>query len=194
MRPGVILDRDGTLNVRPREHEYVTSEREFTWLPGAAEGVCLLAQAGYVLAVASNQRGVARGLVTFATLRAIEERIRHELAGHGCKVDAFRYCVHDDGDGCDCRKPKPGMIFALARELGLDLRKSWVIGDSTSDIRAGLAAGCRTALIGALPGAITPDMTAASLFEASERIARTTGQGADGASSSTSDSNSAASA
>jgi histidinol-phosphate phosphatase family protein len=182
-RPGVILDRDGTLNVRPREHEYVGSEREFTWLPGAAEALCLLARAGYVLAVASNQRGVARGLITVETLHAIEERIQHELTGRGCKIEAFRYCVHDDADGCDCRKPKPGMIFALARELDLDLRRSWVIGDSTSDIRAGEAAGCRTALIGALPEALTPDITATSLSEASELIAGATGQRAsDGAS------------
>ena len=170
-RPGVILDRDGTLNVRPREHEYVASEREFSWLPGAAESLCLLAQTGYVLAVASNQRGVARGLVTVETLHAIEERIQHELAGRSCKIDAFRYCVHDDADGCDCRKPRPGMIFALARELGLDLGRSWVIGDSTSDIRAGEAAGCRTALIGALPEGIEPTIVATSLLEASELIA-----------------------
>lgn len=174
-RRGVILDRDGTLNVRPPEHEYVVSEREFTWLPGAAEGLSRLAQAGYVLAVASNQRGVSRGLVGVETLHAIEERIQRELAGRGCKVEAFRYCVHDESDGCECRKPKPGMIFALARQLRLDLRRSWVIGDSESDIRAGEAARCGTALIGAPSGAISPDIIATSLLEASELIAASTG-------------------
>jgi D-glycero-D-manno-heptose 1,7-bisphosphate phosphatase len=194
MRRGVILDRDGTLNVRPREHEYLASEREFTWLPGAAEALRGLADAGYVLAIASNQRGVARGLVTVETLRAIEERIQRELTVHGCTIEAFRYCFHGD-DRCDCRKPKPGMIFALARELGLDLRNSWMVGDSESDVRAGEAAGCKTALIGARPGGISPDIVAASLLEASELITAGTFQRAsDGVPGSSADSNSSTSA
>lgn len=175
-RRGVFLDRDGTLNVRPLEHEYVTSERQFVWLPGAAEGVGRLAHSGYVLAVVSNQRGVARGLVTPGTLHTIEKRIQRDLAAHGCNIEAFRYCFHDDEDACDCRKPKPGMILRLARELDLDLCSSWVIGDSESDIRAGEAAGCRTALVGGLRGQADPDIVAASLAEASELIAVRTSQ------------------
>jgi D-glycero-D-manno-heptose 1,7-bisphosphate phosphatase len=168
-RRGVFLDRDGTLNVRPREHEYVTAEKEFVWLPGAAEGLARLARAGYVLTVVSNQRGVARGLVRPNVLRGIEELIQSELASHGCTIAAFEYCMHEEAEACDCRKPKPGMILRLARELDLELGCSWVIGDSWTDIRAGEAAGCRTALLAA--DGVEADVVAPSLAEASQVIA-----------------------
>jgi D-glycero-D-manno-heptose 1,7-bisphosphate phosphatase len=173
----VFLDRDGTLNVRPREHEYVTKERDFVWLPRAAEGVARLAQAGFVLTVVSNQRGVARGLVMPSVLREIEERIQDDLAVYGCAIGAFRYCFHDRDDGCQCRKPKPGMIVDLARELDLDLDRSWVIGDAESDVRAGAAAGCRTAFVGDAELALAPDVVAPSLFAASDLILQRTTEG-----------------
>jgi D-glycero-D-manno-heptose 1,7-bisphosphate phosphatase len=166
----VFLDRDGTLNVRPGEHEYVTSEADFLWLPGAAEGAARLARAGYVLTLVSNQRGVARGLVHPSVLHRIEELIQDELARHGCSIAAFRYCLHDIEDACDCRKPKPGMILRLARELDLDLAGSWMIGDSDSDIRTGEAAGCRTALLANSGDGTEADVVARSLAEASELI------------------------
>jgi D-glycero-D-manno-heptose 1,7-bisphosphate phosphatase len=169
-RRGVFLDRDGTLNVKPPEHEYVTSEAEFVWLPGAAEGVARLARAGYVPAVVSNQRGVARGLIEPSVLRRIEQLTQAELARHGCSIAAFRYCVHELEEGCDCRKPKPGMILQVARELDLDLEKSWAIGDSQTDIQAGQAAGCRTALVAATGGDTEADVVAPSLAEVSRLI------------------------
>jgi histidinol-phosphate phosphatase family protein len=169
-RPAAFLDRDGTLNVRPPEHEYLTSEREFVWLPGAAGGVARLARAGYALAVVSNQRGVARGLVTPDTLRAIERRIQLDLASLGCTIEAFRYCFHDEEDACDCRKPGSGMITRLAEELNIDLPRSWMIGDSESDILAGEGAGCRTGLVGQSPIDVAPDVVAPSLLAASELI------------------------
>jgi D-glycero-D-manno-heptose 1,7-bisphosphate phosphatase len=171
-RRAAFLDRDGTLNVRPPEHGYVTSAAEFAWLPGAANGAARLASAGYVLAVVSNQRGVARGLVDAATLRGLEDVIQRTLAQHGCAAEAFRYCLHDEGAECSCRKPRPGMILGLARELDLDLRRSWMIGDSASDVMAGQAAGCRTALVGSAPERCEPDLLAASLDVASEMIVR----------------------
>jgi D-glycero-D-manno-heptose 1,7-bisphosphate phosphatase len=171
----VFLDRDGTLNARPRPHEYVTTVTGFTWLPGAVEGVARLARAGYVLTVVSNQRGVARGLVTRATLHAIEERIQTDLMAHGCAIQCFRYCFHDGAERCRCRKPAPGMILDLAREFDLELSTSWVIGDTESDIQAGIAAGCRTALLGDPRGLVEPDLVAGSLAEASVAIARPAG-------------------
>jgi D-glycero-D-manno-heptose 1,7-bisphosphate phosphatase len=167
---GVFLDRDGTLNVRPGEHEYVTSEADFVWLPGAAEGAARLARAGYVLTVVSNQRGVARGLVHPSLLRRIEELIQDELARYGCSIVAFRYCMHDLEDACDCRKPKPGMILRLARDLDLDLAGSWMIGDSDTDIRTGEAAGCRTALLADGGDDNGADVVAPSLAQVSELI------------------------
>ena len=166
----MFLDRDGTLNVRPGEHEYVTSEADFVWLPGAAEGAARLARAGYVLTVVSNQRGVARGLVRPSVLGRIEEIIQDELARYGCSITAFRYCMHDLDDACDCRKPKPGMILRLARELDLDLVDSWMIGDSPTDIRTGQAAGCRTALLADSGDRTVADVVAPSLAEASRWI------------------------
>lgn len=169
-RAAVFLDRDGTLNTRPPKHEYVRSPDRFAWLPGAADGAAGLARAGYVLAIVSNQRGVARGLVSRTTLEEIEAIIQRELAERGCQAEAFRYCPHEPDEGCRCRKPAPGMIVELADELGLDLARSWMIGDSEDDVLAGEAAGCRTALIGRMPSRSEPDLVASSLLEASTWI------------------------
>jgi histidinol-phosphate phosphatase family protein len=172
MRRVAFLDRDGTLNPRPPEHDYVRRPDEFSWLPGAAEGVARLARAGFALAVVSNQRGIARGLVSAAVLEDIEERIQQELSVHGCRIDAFRYCPHESDAGCACRKPAPGMLLELARELDLDLERSWMIGDSEDDVLAGLAAGCRSARITTSGAGSRADVVAGSLYEASELIAR----------------------
>lgn len=169
-RPAVLLDRDGTLNVRPPEHRYLTSADAFAWLPGAQRGAARLATAGYVLAVASNQRGVARGLVSPAVLSAIEGLIQRELHRHDCAIEAFRYCPHEESDQCDCRKPRPGLLLDLARDLDLDLSRSWMVGDSESDVLAGQAAGCRTAFIGTAPPACHPDLIAPSLDAVSRLI------------------------
>ncbi len=144
MRPAVFLDRDGTINVRPPEHDYVRDPAQFEWLPGALEGMVALAVAGLPLVVVSNQRGVSRGLVSYETLEAIEHRIQAALAEHGAAVEAFRYCPHGLEDRCDCRKPNPGLLVSAARDLELDLPSSWMIGDSEDDVAAGRAAGCHT--------------------------------------------------
>jgi D-glycero-D-manno-heptose 1,7-bisphosphate phosphatase len=169
-RAAAFLDRDGTLNVRPSEHEYLANASEFVWLPGAREALARLHRAGYVLAVVSNQRGVARGSIAASALDEIEARIQHDLAGYGCRVEAFRYCLHDVDAGCECRKPRPGMLLELAHELDLDLARSWMIGDAESDVMAGQAAGCRTAFLGTLQAAVAADVVAASLDEASRVI------------------------
>ena len=169
-RRAVFLDRDGTLNVRPARHDYVRSPDQFTWLPGSREALAQLARAGYVLAVVSNQRGIARGLLTQETLDGIERRIEVDLRPFRCRITSFRYCPHDVRDGCVCRKPKPGMLLELARELDLDLARSWVVGDSETDVLAARAAGCRAALVGAVPSVSHPDVVAPSLADAAEVI------------------------
>jgi D-glycero-D-manno-heptose 1,7-bisphosphate phosphatase len=169
VRSAIFLDRDGTLNVKPPEHEYVTSVEGFVWLPGAREAVAQLARAGFVLTVVSNQRGVARGLVSLETLGRIEERIQNDLRPYGCAIASFRYCVHA-ADACDCRKPKPGMLLELAEALNLDLGASWIVGDAESDVRAGEAAGCRTAVVGDASSQIEADVQARTLLEASDLI------------------------
>lgn len=169
-RPAVFLDRDGTLNVNPPPHQYVTAVEDFRWLPGALDGLVYLARAGFVLAVVSNQRGVARGLVSPELLRGIERIIQHDLGVHGCAIEAFRYCPHDLSAACDCRKPRPGMLTGLAHELSLDLSKSWMVGDAPSDIQAGRAAGCRTVQIAGARIGTGADLVAGSLIEAARLI------------------------
>ena len=169
LRSAIFLDRDGTLNVKQPEHQYVTSVDAFVWLPGAREALARLARCGFVLTVVSNQRGVERGLVSLETLGGIEERIQHDLRPYGCAITAFRYCIHA-GDTCDCRKPKPGMILELAETLGLDLASSWIIGDAVSDIRAGEAAGVSTALVGDASPQITADLRAPTLLAATDLL------------------------
>jgi D-glycero-D-manno-heptose 1,7-bisphosphate phosphatase len=122
-----------------------------------------------VLAVASNQRGLARGLVSEATLTAIEAEIQRALAPHDVAIAAFSYCPHELDAGCDCRKPKPGMILELASELQIDLASSWMIGDSRSDVEAGRAAGTRTALITA-SGQGDADVSAPTLRDVAAAI------------------------
>jgi histidinol-phosphate phosphatase family protein len=129
-REAAFLDRDRTLNVRPPEHAHTTSSNDFAWLPGAVEGAARLARAGYVLAVVSNQRGVARGLTDVATLYATEAVMQPGLADRGRAIEAFAYCTHHEHERCGCCKPQPGLILRLAREFDVNLRRSWMIGDS----------------------------------------------------------------
>ena len=163
----MFLDRDGVLNARPPEHEYVTSVDQFDWLPGAREAVVRLKRAGWRIAVVSNQRGVARGLVSPETLTEIEERIQADL-GPDAALDGFFYCPHDLDEGCDCRKPRPGLIVRASAELEVEPGGSWMIGDDESDVAAGRAAGCSTILIapeGDDPSAadlVEPDLAAAA--------------------------------
>lgn len=165
----MFLDRDGVLNARPPEHEYVTSVDRFAWLPGAREAVVELTAAGWKVAVVSNQRGVARGLVSSHTLAAIEQRIQGDLAPEAA-IDGFYYCPHDDGEDCDCRKPRPGLIARAAAELGVEPGKSWMIGDSESDVAAGRAAGCSTILISPETSDTAADLVEPDLAAAARRL------------------------
>jgi D-glycero-D-manno-heptose 1,7-bisphosphate phosphatase len=164
VRPAVFLDRDGTINARAAEHDYIREPRDFRWLAGALEGMVRIARTGLPLVVVSNQRGVSRGLVAPATLRAIEGLIQDAMETHGCRVDAFRYCLHDLGAGCECRKPQPGLLRSAAGDMQLDLGRSWMIGDGDEDVEAGQAAGCHT--IQLTTGSSAAERTAPSLLDA----------------------------
>jgi histidinol-phosphate phosphatase family protein len=170
LRAGVLLDRDGVLNVRPPEHRYVESVDDFEWLPAARAALGLLCRAGYPLAVVSNQRGITRGLVTWSTLRAVEARIQADLAPFGAQVTGFYYCPHEPDEGCGCRKPRPGLLLEAAGDLELDLGVSTMIGDSEEDVQAGRAAGCYTILVGSTESARAPDLVAPDLGSAARAI------------------------
>ncbi|HET7062570.1 MAG TPA: HAD family hydrolase [Nitrosospira sp.] len=137
----VFIDKDGTLipdvpyNVDP-QHVRLTV--------GAGTALQRLRAEGYKLIVISNQSGIARGLFEEQDLMPVNLRIQALLAPYRVKIDAFYYCPHSPADYCECRKPKPGMILQAARDHGIDLEISWMIGDILNDVEAGNRAGCRT--------------------------------------------------
>jgi histidinol-phosphate phosphatase family protein len=146
-RPTVILDRDGVLNRRPTQARYVRNWQEFDWLPGAKEALKLLNHAGYTVVVVSNQAGIGRGLMTESDLAEINRRMQDEAEQTGGKIDAVYYCPHDWEAGCECRKPKPGMLFQVQKDLQLDLTRTVFIGDDERDQQAAQAAGCRFRMV-----------------------------------------------
>src|SRR5262245_33354588 len=150
-REAVFLDRDGTLI---EEVNYLAEPEQVRLIAGAADAVRSLNDAGGLVVVVTNQAGVARGLFPESRVHAVHERLTALLAEHGARLDGFYYCPHHPSEGvgeyrreCDCRKPKPGLLRVAARELDIDLSRSWMIGDKVTDAQAGAAAGCRTILV-----------------------------------------------
>jgi D-glycero-D-manno-heptose 1,7-bisphosphate phosphatase len=175
MNKAAFLDRDGVINRKaPTEGDYITRWEEMQILPGVVEAIALLNRAGFRVIVVSNQRCVAKGLVKAGELDSMHQRMCGELAAMGAKIDRVYYCPHEEQPPCSCRKPEPGMLFAAADEYQVDLRSSWMIGDSEKDVEAGRSAGCSTARI--LRADINPDgnadVLARSLLEAVHQILR----------------------
>jgi histidinol-phosphate phosphatase family protein len=139
----VFLDRDGTLI---EDQDYPRDPERVRLLPRVTEALARLQEAGFHLVAVSNQSGIGRGVVTEDEARAVHERFIRVLAEEGMSLQAVKYCPHTPSDGCDCRKPAPGLLLAAAEELGLDLPGSFMIGDKRSDVEAGRRAGCRTIL------------------------------------------------
>ena len=140
----VFLDRDGTLI---DDVGYIADPEDVRLVPGAADGLRALRDAGFRLVVASNQSGLGRGLIKQEQADAVHERFVEELERAGGRIDAAYYCPHAPDDGCDCRKPKPGMLLDAAGELGLDVERSFMVGNSDVDVAAGEAAGARAILL-----------------------------------------------
>jgi D-glycero-D-manno-heptose 1,7-bisphosphate phosphatase len=147
MKKAVFLDRDGVINKKLPEGQYVTRWEEMQFLPGVFEAVALLTEAGYCVFVVSNQRGVAKGLLTQGELESIHQRMCRELAHAGAVITKVYYCPHEKQPPCSCRKPAPGMLLTAAQTHELDLTSSWMIGDSDIDVEAGRNAGCKTVRI-----------------------------------------------
>jgi D-glycero-D-manno-heptose 1,7-bisphosphate phosphatase len=173
MNKAAFLDRDGVINQKaPTEDEYITSWEEMQILPGVVDAITLLNRAGFQVIVVSNQRCVAKGLLTVADLDSLHQRLRNELGALGAKIDEIYYCPHEEQPPCGCRKPEPGMLFKAASEHHIDLNSSWMIGDSEKDVKAGRKAGCSTARI--LRPRVTADgnadVIAPSLLEAVYQI------------------------
>ena len=144
LRPAVFLDRDGTLI---EDTGYPRDPAQVRLLPGAAEALRALSSAGLLLAVASNQSGIGRGIVSPAEADAVHGRFLSLFASVGVRFDACFYCPHAPDSGCPCRKPSPGLLLRAAADLGIGLSRSWMVGDKPSDIEAGTRAGCRSVLL-----------------------------------------------
>jgi len=138
----VILDRDGVLNRKPARAQYVRNWSEWKWCPGALEALRLLRQAGYRVILASNQPGIGRGFMSEADLSAIHDRMTKEIEQAGGRVDAIYYCSHHWDAGCECRKPKPGLLYQAQRDFDLDLTRTPFIGDDERDAATADAADC----------------------------------------------------
>ncbi len=150
-RDAVFLDRDGTLI---EEVRYLAHPDQVRMIPGTADAVRRLNDLGVLVVVATNQSGVARGYFPESRVAVVHERVSELLAERGAKIDAFYHCPHHATEGigeyrvaCACRKPKPGMLLAAARDLDINLSRSWMIGDKPCDAESGRAAGCRTLLV-----------------------------------------------
>jgi D-glycero-D-manno-heptose 1,7-bisphosphate phosphatase len=138
--PAAFLDRDGVLNRRLPE-AYVTCCAELELLPHATEAARRLRAAGFLLVVVTNQRGIARGLMSEADLELVHAQLREHFRAAGAPLAGIYHCPHERDAGCVCRKPAPGLLLRAAQELRLDLARSLLIGDSSSDIGAARAAG-----------------------------------------------------
>jgi len=190
-RNAIFLDRDGVINPYVYNAEFGTvdspsSPDEFTLAPGAGEAVAEFNRFGVLVIVVSNQPGIAKGKFTPKLLEQVNAKMHADIAACGGKLDAVYYCLHHPDavvpayrEGCECRKPRPGMLLEAARQWDIDLKNSFMIGDGVTDIEAGRAAGTRTVFIGQSKPyifeafekhRIQPDFMAPTLAEAVEII------------------------
>ena len=151
LRPAVFLDRDGTIN---EQMGYINHLSRFRLLPGVSEAIRLLNQNGLPVVVVTNQSGLARGYFPASLLNAVHAEMVRLLALDGARIDGLYVCPHHPEakeeqyrQTCSCRKPGTGLLTQAARELGLDLTRSYMIGDRWSDVRCGVAAGATSLLV-----------------------------------------------
>jgi D-sedoheptulose 7-phosphate isomerase len=144
-RSAVLLDRDGVINENNSSH--VKSWSEFHLLPGALDALRLLARTPYPVVVVTNQAVINRGMISFEVADSINRRLMTYVAERGGRIDAIACCPHGFNEACGCRKPEPGMLTYAAESLNLDLSRSYFVGDAETDIAAGMAVGCKTALV-----------------------------------------------
>ena len=140
----VALDRDGTII---EDKHYLSDPGQVFLLPGAAKALAGLGDLGLVLLVVTNQSGIGRGYFSVEDMHAVNAKLDSMLEEYGVEIRGYYYCPHAPGDGCDCRKPLPGLIHSACEDLGLDPDKGFVVGDKCSDIGLGLNVGAKTVLV-----------------------------------------------
>ena len=176
----IFLDRDGTIN---KYVGFLRKEEEFELLPGVADAVKKINQSGYLAIVVTNQPVIARGEVTFDGLQKIHNKMETLLGKEGAYLDGIYFCPHHPHKGyegevpelkidCDCRKPKPGMLLKAAEDFNIDLSQSYMVGDGENDIKAGIAAGCKTVLLNTECEYYGQDICVGSLKEFVDRCVR----------------------
>lgn len=175
----VFVDRDGVINVRPdfeRQKFYILKQEEFVFEKNAIDGLKMLSDAGKMIIVITNQSCIGRGLISEKEIIEIHTHMTRELAACGVKITDVLFCPHTPEAGCKCRKPEIGLFTEAAKKWGVCLGASWMIGDMTSDIRAGHLAGCKTILTktGCAGGdkkyEEKPDFVAADLVEVAKIV------------------------
>ena len=146
-RKTVILDRDGVINKKAKKSNYIKNWNEWEWISGSKEAIGLLKNNDYQIIIASNQAGISRGEMSENDLEEIHRNMKNELVKFEGSIDAIYYCPHGWDENCECRKPKPGMLFQAQRDFHLDLSETYFVGDDIRDIEAGTAAGMKTFLV-----------------------------------------------
>lgn len=191
MSRAVFLDRDGVINelIYYQEHGVVDSPftvKQFRLLPSVAEAIKKFHRLGFSVILASNQPGIAKGYLSEEAFEEIREKMKKELAKEEAVLDREYYCFHHPEAkveklkaNCECRKPKPGLLLQAAKDMDIDLSKSWMIGDGLTDVKAGKSAGCKTILLGRMKCELCrlmdemdahPDFIAPNLLEAANLV------------------------
>lgn len=143
----IFLDRDGVINHNPPNRGYVRKWAEFTFIPNARTAIRELTEDGYRIIVITNQSGIGRGLYSEEDVADIHSKMVSEISKAGGTIDAVYYCPHHPDAGCECRKPKPGMLTRAAREHNIELSSAYLIGDWITDIEVGQRVGATTFLV-----------------------------------------------
>ena len=141
----IFLDRDGVICENRPDH--VKSWGEFRFLPGTIPGLAQLARTDFASVVVTNQAAINRGIVTASTVTGIHDRMASEVRRAGGRIDRVYICPHRPDEECSCRKPRPGMLVQAAVDMSIDLKRSYLIGDATTDMQAGLAMGCQCFMV-----------------------------------------------
>lgn len=174
----IFLDRDGVINKYPGDTKYVTSLKEFRFLPHAKKAIALLAKSGFKIFVISNQAGVNKGCFSPDALAEITRKMLSEIEKSGGKVDGVYYCIHREDENCSCRKPKAGLIHTAMTATHIDMKNSFFIGDTIRDIATAKSAGCKSILVfsgkekasNSNNWEVKPDFTFDNLYKAAKFI------------------------
>ena len=141
----IIIDRDGVIN--HDSDDYIKSPEEWVPIPGSLEAISRLKKAGYLVTIATNQSGIARGLFSEQALQDIHAKMTKMLAMRGASIDGIYYCPHGPQANCICRKPKPGLLIKIAKDFDIDLTQTPFVGDNISDIKAAVMAQAKPILL-----------------------------------------------